>query len=212
MSGADVIVYAIASKSRAAWRVANAAASDGRWISMWICGNNEDIWSMNRSACSSNTADETVGVAQPVMVTFDRPVADRAPAEAGVRIRSAPAVEGKFYWVSDTELRWRPHEFWPAGTAVTDVVDRIRALVEEFNPGALAQRYLSVVEVVRDELALRTARAAANAITAKGIELRSVRGIESIHLAIGLAQWRHRTFTNPRKRSGITILPGRKAH
>ncbi|GEK17732.1 hypothetical protein [Cellulomonas persica] len=41
-----------------------------------------------------------------------------------------------------------------AGTAVTEVVDRIRALVEEFNPGALAQRYLSVVEVVRDELAL----------------------------------------------------------
>lgn len=65
------------------------------------------------------TADETVGVAQPVMVTFDRPVADRGAAEADVRIRTAPAVEGKFYWVSDTELRWRPHEFWPAGTAVT---------------------------------------------------------------------------------------------
>ncbi|MFF1878509.1 AAA family ATPase [Leifsonia sp. NPDC058230] len=45
--------------------------------------------------------------------------------------------------------------------------------------------------LIRDELALRTARAAANAITAKGIELRSVRGIESVHLAIGLAQWRH---------------------
>ena len=41
--------------------------------------------------------------------------------------------------------------------------------------------------LIRDELALRTARAAANAITAKGIELRSVRGIESMHLAIGLA-------------------------
>ncbi|HEY8281788.1 MAG TPA: AAA family ATPase [Leifsonia sp.] len=53
--------------------------------------------------------------------------------------------------------------------------------------------------LIRDELALRTARAAANAITAKGIELRSVRGIESIHLAIGLAQWRHggEEFTAP---------------
>ncbi|HJC60311.1 MAG TPA: L,D-transpeptidase family protein [Candidatus Dietzia intestinigallinarum] len=65
------------------------------------------------------TADETVGVAQPVMVTFDRPVADRAAAEATVGIRTAPAVDGKYYWVSDTELRWRPHEFWPAGTSVT---------------------------------------------------------------------------------------------
>lgn len=65
------------------------------------------------------THNETVGVAQPVMIAFDRPVADRAAAEASVGIRTAPAVDGKFYWVSDTELRWRPHEFWPAGTAVT---------------------------------------------------------------------------------------------
>ena len=65
------------------------------------------------------TGGETVGVAQPVMITFDRPVADRAVAEAAVGIRSAPGVDGKYYWVSDTELRWRPHEFWPAATAVT---------------------------------------------------------------------------------------------
>lgn len=64
-------------------------------------------------------ADEMVGVAQPVMVTYDRPVADRAAAEAAVGVRTAPGVEGKYYWVSDTELRWRPHEFWPAGTSVT---------------------------------------------------------------------------------------------
>lgn len=65
------------------------------------------------------TGEETVGVAQPIMVTFDRPVADRAAAEASVGVRTAPAVDGKYYWVTDTELRWRPHEFWPAGTAVT---------------------------------------------------------------------------------------------
>lgn len=41
-----------------------------------------------------------------------------------------------------------------AGDAVGEVVDRVRALVEELNPGTLAQRYLGVVEVVRDELAL----------------------------------------------------------
>ncbi|MFN3338254.1 MAG: Ig-like domain-containing protein [Dietzia sp.] len=65
------------------------------------------------------TRDETVGVAQPVMIRFDRPVADRARAEAAVGIRTAPAVDGRFYWVDDAELRWRPHEFWPAGTSVT---------------------------------------------------------------------------------------------
>ena len=65
------------------------------------------------------TRDETVGVAQPIMVTFDQPITDRARAEASVSVRTAPAVAGRFYWVGDSELRWRPHEFWPANTSVT---------------------------------------------------------------------------------------------
>lgn len=65
------------------------------------------------------TSGETVGVAQPVMIRFDQPVTDRARAEASVGIRTAPAVDGKFYWVGDTELRWRPLEFWPAHASVT---------------------------------------------------------------------------------------------
>ncbi|WP_027479315.1 DEAD/DEAH box helicase [Gryllotalpicola ginsengisoli] len=44
--------------------------------------------------------------------------------------------------------------------------------------------------LIRDELALRNARVAASAITNKGIELRSVRGIDAVHLAVGLAAWR----------------------
>ena len=65
------------------------------------------------------TNGETVGVAQPIMFTFDRPITDRAAAEATIGIRTAPAVAGKFYWISDTEVRWRPLEFWPANTSVT---------------------------------------------------------------------------------------------
>jgi len=41
-----------------------------------------------------------------------------------------------------------------AGEAATELVARVRGLVEELNPGTLAQRYLRVVEVLRDELAL----------------------------------------------------------
>ena len=65
------------------------------------------------------SAGAVVGVAQPVMITFDRPVTDRARAEATIGVRSNPEVAGKFYWISDTEVRWRPLEFWPANTAVT---------------------------------------------------------------------------------------------
>ncbi|MDR6613775.1 AAA family ATPase [Leifsonia sp. 1010] len=72
---------------------------------------------------------------------------------------------------------------------------RTRIELSTTHPGGLPQfitgQSTLLSSLIRDELALRTARAAANAITAKGIELRSVRGIESVHLAIGLAQWRH---------------------
>jgi lipoprotein-anchoring transpeptidase ErfK/SrfK len=35
-----------------------------------------------------------------------------------VHISSNPAVPGKFCWMSDTQLRWRPLDFWPASTTV----------------------------------------------------------------------------------------------
>ena len=27
-------------------------------------------------------------------------------------------MPGRFYWTSDSQLRWRPQDFWPAGTVV----------------------------------------------------------------------------------------------
>ncbi len=42
----------------------------------------------------------------------------------------------------------------------------------------------------RDEVALRTASIAASHITAKNVELRTARGIDAVHLAVGLASWR----------------------
>lgn len=63
------------------------------------------------------------------------------------------------------------------------------------HPGGLPQfitgKSTLLSHLIRDDLALRRATSAAGAITAKGAELRATRGIESVHLAIGLAQWRH---------------------
>ncbi len=60
----------------------------------------------------------TVGVAQPVVINFQRPIADAGMAEQAIHISSTPPVSGKFYWVTPTQLRWRPLSFWPAHTAV----------------------------------------------------------------------------------------------
>lgn len=59
-----------------------------------------------------------VGVAKPISITFQRPIANRQMAEDAIHISSTPPVPGKFYWMSDTQVRWRPIDFWPAGTVV----------------------------------------------------------------------------------------------
>lgn len=59
-----------------------------------------------------------VGVAKPIIINFQRPIANRALAEDSIHISSVPAVPGAFYWTTDTQVRWRPYSFWPAGTVV----------------------------------------------------------------------------------------------
>jgi lipoprotein-anchoring transpeptidase ErfK/SrfK len=58
------------------------------------------------------------GAAKPIYINFARPIADRPMAEQAIHISSNPPVPGRFYWTSDTQVRWRPQDFWPAGTVV----------------------------------------------------------------------------------------------
>jgi hypothetical protein len=60
----------------------------------------------------------TVGVAKPIYINFAVPITDRALAEQAIHISSNPPVPGRFYWISDTQVRWRPQDFWPAGATV----------------------------------------------------------------------------------------------
>ncbi|QNI05240.1 L,D-transpeptidase [Mycobacterium kubicae] len=59
-----------------------------------------------------------VGVAKPIIINFQVPIANQAMAERAVHISSIPPVPGKFYWMTPSQLRWRPLSFWPANTAV----------------------------------------------------------------------------------------------
>jgi lipoprotein-anchoring transpeptidase ErfK/SrfK len=60
-----------------------------------------------------------VGVAKPIIINFQRPIANRPMAEQAIHISSSPPVPGKFYWMSDTQVRWRPIDFWPKDTTVS---------------------------------------------------------------------------------------------
>ncbi|MCS0604060.1 Ig-like domain-containing protein [Streptomyces sp. LP11] len=63
----------------------------------------------------------TYGVGQPITATLDQDISDkaqRAVVERALRVDSAPAVQGSWYWVSGKELHYRPKEYWPAHTTV----------------------------------------------------------------------------------------------
>jgi hypothetical protein len=66
--------------------------------------------------------------------------------------------------------------------------------ITKAHPGSLPQfitgRATMLSNLFRDEVALRTARMAADRITAKNVELRTARGLEPVHLAVGLAAWK----------------------
>ncbi len=64
------------------------------------------------------TNGSKAGAAKPIYINFQRPIADRAMAEQAIHISSVPPVPGRFYWTSDSQVRWRPQDFWPAGTVV----------------------------------------------------------------------------------------------
>ena len=72
---------------------------------------------------------------------------------------------------------------------------RTRIELSVTHPSGLAQfitgKTTLLSNLIRDDVALRTAKIAAGAIAAKGLELQSARGIDAIHLGIGIAEWRH---------------------
>lgn len=67
-----------------------------------------------------------VGVAHPVVVTFNAPVADKRAAEGAIDIRSAPAMTGKFDWLEKDVLQWVPDRFWPAHSTIALSVGGLR--------------------------------------------------------------------------------------
>ena len=67
--------------------------------------------------------NEVVGIGQPVGVKFDEPVPDRIAAQNAITVTTDPPVEGAFYWISPSEVRWRPANYWAPGTRIDVAVD-----------------------------------------------------------------------------------------
>jgi len=62
---------------------------------------------------------ETVGIGLPIQVHFSARVDNRAAVERKLTVESDPAVVGAWHWIDSETVRYRPKEYWPAGTKVT---------------------------------------------------------------------------------------------
>ncbi|WFE30790.1 Ig-like domain-containing protein [Solwaraspora sp. WMMD791] len=73
----------------------------------------------NQVRVSSFLGDgNVVGVAMPLILRFSRdiPQDQRDDVQRRLSVRTEPAQEGVWYWVSPTEVQFRPKEYWQAGT------------------------------------------------------------------------------------------------
>ena len=90
-----------------------------------------------------------VGVGQPIAVRFDESIPDRVAAEKAITVVTDPPVEGAFYWLSNSEVRWRPQNFWEPGTRVTVKVNTYGV---DLGEGLYGQENLSSSFTIGDRL------------------------------------------------------------
>lgn len=66
---------------------------------------------------------QTVGVAAPVILQFNRPISDKAAVEAALSVTVEPPVEGGWAWLPDeaqgARVHWRSRDYLPAGARVS---------------------------------------------------------------------------------------------
>ncbi|MCU1525411.1 MAG: family ATPase [Microbacteriaceae bacterium] len=133
---------------------------------------------------------------------FEEPDDRHARAEKQVTAPHALSLGDPSYSLSNvaepTWQGWRGELAAIGGrTSLLHFVDAPRTRIElgATHPGGLAQfitgKSTLLSNLIRDDLALRAAKFAAGEIAAKGLELATARGIDSIHLGIGIAEWQH---------------------
>jgi lipoprotein-anchoring transpeptidase ErfK/SrfK len=64
---------------------------------------------------------ETVGVAMPITLRFNAPVASEKQANlvSHLKVSTSTPVDGAWHWFAPDEVHFRPKDFWATGTKVT---------------------------------------------------------------------------------------------
>jgi lipoprotein-anchoring transpeptidase ErfK/SrfK len=139
---------------------------------------------------------EVVGVGQPVAVRFDENITNRLAAQRAITVKTTPAVEGAFYWLSNREVRWRPAEYWKPGTKVEVAVNTYGV---DLGDGLFGQENVSTNFTIGDQV-ITTVDDNTKTLTV----MRNGEVIKSMPVSMG----KNSTPTN----NGTYILGDRRSH
>ena len=96
---------------------------------------------------------QTYGVGIPVMLTFSRPIINKAAVERSLELTTSKPVVGAWYWDGDQQLSFRPRDYWPAYTTVTHRGGKLKLinLPAKVNDILQITQLITVFEVYDDE-------------------------------------------------------------
>ena len=69
-------------------------------------------------ASTTITPQQSYGIGMPIMISFSRPVTDKAAVERSLQVTSSKPVTGAWYWMNSKTVWFRPERYWPAHTQV----------------------------------------------------------------------------------------------
>ncbi len=97
-----------------------AVGGDGTTVP--ITGSFTTLAPDTRTSVRTNIADgQVVGIAAPIILQFDGPIADKAAVEKALTVTTDPPTTGSWAWLADdngARAHWRPENYWTPGTAV----------------------------------------------------------------------------------------------
>ena len=96
----------------------SALGSDGKQVPLG--GTFHTLRPARQISAQINIADnDTVGVGEPIVLTFSSPVQDKASVERALTVQTSNPTTGSWAWLDDRTLHYRTKDYWPANTKVT---------------------------------------------------------------------------------------------
>ncbi|GAA3430777.1 L,D-transpeptidase [Kutzneria kofuensis] len=129
----------------------SAVGSDGKQVPLG--GSFHTLRPARQISAQINVGDnDTVGVGEPIVLTFSSPVQDKAAVERALTVQTSNPTTGSWAWLDDKTVHYRTKDYWPANTKVTLLA---KLYGTSFGGGAFGAEDMSTSFTVGRSLILR---------------------------------------------------------